>query len=117
MVVTTKDRRNATRFTVTCDGELAAGTDLQSVQITDISVTGCGLDILDDCSALGTWVGRVAVLNVGPVAGSHDGMTLPVVIRYGQSEGATTRLGLEFPLLSPRQTRALIGVFACLSGD
>ncbi len=106
----TIERRVAPRFAVVCTGELAYGSTVASVQISDMSVTGCGIDLKALPADANDSVGHAAVLNVRPSGASAPPVMLPVVINNCRAGGNGLRLGLQFRRLSMPQMRNLIGI-------
>ena len=88
-------------------GELASGTDVTDVAISDISVTGCGIEIVDAAEDV---LGRIGVLSIRPADATATPVMLPVVISNHRADGDRARLGLQFRRLSMTQMRSLIGV-------
>lgn len=101
------ERRAAPRFAVRCSGELASGTTVTAVVISDMSVTGCGVEVSG--RAVGEF-GCVGVLSIAPAQGTTAPVLLPVTISDRRADGAIPRLGLQFRPLSVAQMRGLVGV-------
>ena len=106
----TIERRVAPRFAVVCTGELAYGSTVASVQISDMSVTGCGVDLTDVPPGANDSIGHAAVLNVRSAGTAAPPVMLPVVISNCRADGRGLRLGLQFRRLSMPQMRNLIGL-------
>ena len=101
------ERRVAPRFSVKCTGELASGSSVVDVAVSDMSVTGCGIE-LDDAPA--DALGRTGVLSIRPADGVGAPVMLPVVVSNHRASGDRARLGLQFRRLNMGQMRSLIGV-------
>ena len=101
------ERRIAPRFSVRCAGELASGSAMVAVTVSDMSVTGCGIEIEDmPFEALG----RTGVLSIRPAGDAAAAVMLPVIVSNHRVAGDRARLGLQFPRLSMGQMRSLIGI-------
>ncbi len=61
------ERRIAPRFSVRCTGELASGSCVVAVTVSDMSVTGCGIEVDD---MLVEALGRTGVLSIRPAGDS-----------------------------------------------
>ena len=101
------ERRVAPRFAVRCMGELASGSSVVDVTVSDMSVTGCGIELED---AAADALGRTGVLSIRPADGSGAPVMLPVVVSNHRVTGDRARLGLQFSRLTMVQMRGLIGV-------
>ncbi len=101
------ERRVAPRFAVKCAGELASGSSVAAVTVSDMSVTGCGIEIenLPDGA-----LGNTGVLSIRPADGASPPVMLPVIVSNHRAAGDRARLGLQFRRLSMGQMRSLIGV-------
>ena len=101
------ERRVAPRFAVQCTAELAFGSSVTEVVISDISVTGCGIEVPEGVEDALRGNGVLSILS--PDGGSSPVM-LPVVMSHRRREGGRLRFGLQFRRLSMGQMRGLIGV-------
>lgn len=101
------ERRVAPRFAVKCAGELASGSSVIAVTVSDMSVTGCGIEIEElPAEALG----RTGVLSIQPADAASPPVLLPVIVSNHRAAGDRARLGLQFRRLDMGQMRRLIGV-------
>lgn len=105
MTSSSLERRVAPRFAVSCVGELAALTEALEGAISDISVTGCCLDISEDTEHM---VGRYGILRMPVASGSFSQSIIPVTIANHRAHDGLFRLGLQFGRLTVPQTRGLI---------
>ena len=101
------ERRVAPRFSVKCTGELASGSSAVEVTVSDMSVTGCGIEIEDVAADA---LGRTGVLSIRLADGAGAPVMLPVVVSNHRVTGDRARLGLQFRRLDMAQMRSLIGV-------
>ena len=101
------ERRIAPRFAVSCLGELASGNAVLDVQVSNMSVTGCGIEMPGVPDPVSGSLGRTGVLNVRAEAGT---VMLPVAISNQRSVEGRTLIGLQFRQLSMQQMRSLIKV-------
>ena len=101
------ERRIAPRFAVSCLGELASGNAVLDVQVSNMSVTGCGIEMAGIPDPVSGSLGRTGVLNVRAEAGT---VMLPVAISNQRSVEGRTLIGLQFRQLSMQQMRSLIKV-------
>jgi c-di-GMP-binding flagellar brake protein YcgR len=112
MTFSATDRRAAHRFSINCAGELASGNALAKVRVLDISLTGCGVELIERSTDLVERFGATGLLSL-QTAGRRDGAAiLPVVmadLRIDR-ERRRARYGLVFRRLTSRQTRRLISV-------
>lgn len=98
------ERRIAPRFPMAFEADIAAGDELLPVLVHDMSMTGCGLEIVLHEDEVSHAVGTNYMLKLPP------GESLPVVVCYSRLEGERLRVGLRFGQLIKDQLRALIGV-------
>ena len=84
--------------------DIAAGDELLPVLVHDMSMTGCGLEIVSHDEDVSHAVGTTYWLKLPP------GDSLPVTVCYSRHEGERIRLGLRFGQLIKDQLRTLIGV-------
>ena len=103
------ERRIAPRFAVRCIGELASGSAVVHVRISNMSVTGCGIEMTEGLEAISGALGRTGVLNLRASETSMPVM-LPVTISNQRNAEGRTLLGLQFRQLSMQQMRSLIVV-------
>ena len=114
MVSSAIERRMTPRFAVKCMGELASGSGLQAVVISDLSMTGCGIELSDEGSGE---VGLNGVLSITASGNLTQPVLLPVTIINCRVSDSRTRLGLQFRPLSIPQVRSLIGVIDSMIND
>ena len=88
------ERRIAPRFAVSCMGELASGSAVLDVQISNMSVTGCGIMVGDN---LPEGLGRTGVLNIRAETGA---VMLPVAVSNQRNADGKMLVGLQFRQLS-----------------
>ena len=100
------ERRIAPRFAVSCLGELASGSAVLDVQVSNMSVTGCGIEMTGIPDASDS-LGRTGVLNLRADAGT---VMLPVSISNQRNVEGRMLIGLQFRQLSMQQMRSLIKV-------
>ena len=98
------ERRVAPRFQMAFEAGLAAGDELLPVLVHDMSMTGCGLEIVSREEDVSHVVGTICLLKLAP------GESLPVVVCYSRHEGEHLRIGLRCGRLIKDQLRTLIGV-------
>lgn len=98
------ERRVAPRFQMAFEADIAAGDELLPVLVHDMSMTGCGLEIVSHEEEVSHAVGTTYMLKLPP------GESLPVVVCYARHDGERLRVGLRFGQLIKDQLRALIGV-------
>ena len=98
------ERRVAPRFPMAFEADIAAGDELVPVLVHDMSMTGCGLEIVSHQEDVSHAVGATYMLKLPP------GESLPVVVCYLRHEGERLRVGLRFGQLIKDQLRVLIGV-------
>ena len=110
------ERRKAPRFGVECTGELASGTCLFTVKIIDMSVSGCGVEILEPPDSEEDAFGPIGILGIAGASQSKV-VLLPVAVNEERFTGGKRRLGLQFRRLSPPQMRNLIAVMDALIPD
>ena len=104
----TAERRVTPRFPTSFDAELAAGSAIVSVTVHDLSVTGCGVEILMPDPDLADRLGASGLLNLPPLSRGDERAILPVVLCNMRLEDDRLRYGLRFTKLSTRQMRNLI---------
>ncbi len=98
------ERRVAPRFAMAFESDIAAGDDVLPVLVHDMSMTGCGLEIVSNEDGVSHAVGTTYLLKLPP------GESLPVTVCYARHEGGCVRVGLRFGQLVKDQLRTLIGV-------
>ena len=101
------ERRIAPRFAVSCLGELASGSAVLDVQVSNMSVTGCGIEMAGVTDSASGSLGRTGVLNLRADAGT---VMLPISISNQRSVDGRMLIGLQFRQLSMQQMRSLIKV-------
>ena len=98
------ERRVAPRFQMAFEANITAGDDRLPVLVHDMSMTGCGLEIVSHEENVSHAVGTTYMLKLPP------GESLPVVVCYSRHEGERLRVGLRWGRLIKDQLRVLIGV-------
>ena len=98
------ERRVAPRFAMAFEADIAAGDELLPVLVYDMSMTGCGLEIVSHEDDVSHAVGTTYWLKLPP------GDSLPVTVCYSRRDGKRIRIGLQFGRLIKEQLRTLIGV-------
>ena len=101
------ERRIAPRFAVSCLGELASGSAVLDVQVSNMSVTGCGIEMTSVPDTVAGSLGRTGVLNLQADAGT---VMLPVAVINQRNVEGRMLIGLQFRQLSMQQMRSLIKV-------
>ena len=104
------ERRVTPRFPTSFEAELAAGSAVVSLTVHDLSMTGCGVEILTPDPDLADRLGAVGMLKMPAVAPQTQGVILPVLLCNLRLEDDRLRYGLKFQKLSPRQARSLIAI-------
>ncbi len=108
------ERRVTPRFLITFGAELAAGSAVVSVLVHDLSMMGCGVEILSPDPDLADRLGTAGLLKLPPRTSAPTGVILPVLLCNMRLEEDRLRYGLRFARLSPRQTRSLITTLEAL---
>ncbi len=101
--------RRATRTTLNRRAEIAIGTAIVPVTITDVSTGGCR--VLAEAGAIPRHLGRGAagILNVPLRANADAFQTLPVVLNNkGAEDAGVQTFGFEFPSLKADHYRLLV---------
>ena len=111
---TDTERRVTPRFLTTFGAELAAGSAVVPVLVHDLSMMGCGVEILSPDPDLADRLGTAGLLKLPPRLHAPTGVILPVLLCNMRLEKDRLRYGLRFARLSPRQTRSLIGTINAL---
>ena len=111
---TETERRITPRFQTTFGAELAAGSAVVPVLVHDLSMMGCGVEILSPDPDLADRLGTAGLLKLPPRLHAPTGVILPVLLCNMRLEKDRLRYGLRFARLSPRQTRSLIGTLDAL---
>ena len=101
------ERRSVRRFAVSYSGELASGTSVMPVVVSDVSYTGCGVESVEPPSET---VGRTGVISIRGTHHNAPPLLLPVMICNQRVESGKSRIGLQFRKLSKPQVRDLLGV-------
>ncbi len=104
------DRRVTPRFPTSFEAELAAGSAVVSLTVHDLSMTGCGVEILTPDPDLADRLGALGMLKLPAVVPETQGAILPVLLCNLRLEDDKLRYGLRFQKLSARQARKLISV-------
>ncbi len=86
------------------EADIAAGDEVLSVLVHDMSMTGCSLEIVTQEDGVSHAVGTTYLLKLPP------GESLPVTVCYSRHDGERLRVGLRFDRLIKDQLRTLIGV-------
>ena len=108
------ERRVTPRFQTSFGAELAAGSAVVPVLVHDLSMTGCGVEILAPDPDLADRLGTAGLLKLPPRYHAPMGVILPVLLCNMRLEADRLRYGLRFARLSPRQTRSLISTLEFL---
>ena len=109
MPATATERRAAPRFNTNCVAELASRTSLVRVQVRDMSVTGCRVEILRFNEDMPTDPGSTGVLSIKwPV--KTAGLLIPVVLCNVRVGSGRWNYGLQFRSLAPRLGKQIIVV-------
>ena len=111
---TDTERRVAPRLQTSFGAELAAGSAVVPVLVHDLSMMGCGVEILAPDPDLADRLGTAGLLKLPPRFHAPTGVILPVLLCNMRLEEDRLRYGLRFARLSPRQTRSLIGTMEVL---
>ena len=111
---TEPERRVTPRFLTTFGAELAAGSAAVPVLVHDLSMMGCGVEILSPDPDLADRLGTAGLLKLPPRLHVPTGVILPVLLCNMRLDEDRLRYGLRFARLSPRQTRSLIGTLDAL---
>ena len=111
---TETERRTTPRFQTTFGAELAAGSAVVPVLVHDLSMMGCGVEILSPDPDLADRLGTAGLLKLPPRLHAPTGVILPVLLCNMRLDKDRLRYGLRFARLSPRQTRSLIGTMDAL---
>ncbi len=111
------ERRVAPRFETSFGAELAAGSAVVAVLVHDLSMAGCGVEILAPDPDLADRLGSAGLLKLPPRLHAPTGVILPVLLSNMRLEQDRLRYGLRFARLSPRQTRSLIGTIEALLAE
>ena len=111
---TETERRTTPRFQTTFGAELAAGSAVVPVLVHDLSMMGCGVEILSPDPDLADRLGTAGLLKLPPRLHAPTGVILPVLLCNMRLDKDRLRYGLRFARLSPRQTRSLIGTLDAL---
>ena len=111
---TETERRVTPRFQTTFGAELAAGSAVVPVLVHDLSMMGCGVEILSPDPDLADRLGTAGLLKLPPRLHAPTGVILPVLLCNMRLDKDRLRYGLRFARLSPRQTRSLIGTMDAL---
>ena len=98
------ERRSTRRLAVSYLGELAYGTSVTRVLVSDVSMMGCGVESTEPHIAPITQGG---VLCIRGVRGNTSFM-LPVMVSNQQVDAVKHRIGLKFRTLSVGQTDDLL---------
>ena len=108
------DRRVTPRFPTSFEAELAAGSAVVSLMVHDLSIAGCGVEILTPDPDLADRLGALGLLKLPAVGPQTQGVILPVLLCNLRLEHDRLRYGLRFSKLSTRQARSLINVMDAL---
>ena len=111
------ERRVTPRFQTSFGAELAAGSAVVPVLVHDLSMAGCGVEILAPDPDLADRLGSAGLLKLPPRVHAPTGVILPVLLCNMRLEQDRLRYGLRFARLSPRQTRSLIGTIEALLAE
>ena len=111
---TKTERRVTPRFLITFGAELAAGSAVVPVLVHNLSMMGCGVEILSPDPDLADRLGTAGLLKLPPRMHAPTGVILPVLLSNMRLEDDRLRYGLRFARLSPRQTRSLISTMDAL---
>ena len=117
MKPTETERRVAPRFQTSFGAELAAGSAVVPVLVHDLSMAGCGIEILAPDPDLADRLGSAGLLKLPPRVHAPTGVILPVLLCNMRLEDDRLRYGLRFARLSPRQTRSLISTIEALLAE
>ena len=109
MPATTVERRAAPRFVTNCVAELASRSSLIRVQVRDMSVTGCRVEILRFNEEMPTDPGSTGILSIKWPA-KTAGLLIPVVLRAVTVGKGRWNYGLQFRSLAPRLSKQIIVV-------
>ena len=108
MMSSSFERRAAPRFNVGCIAELAAFSGVARVRLSDISTSGCGVEILGPIEGQWDDLKGCAVLFLPQRGGMEQATAVPVSVTYLRTRAKQTRLGLKFQSLSLQQSRSLL---------
>lgn len=108
MMSSSFERRAAPRFNVGCTAELAAFNGVARVRLSDISTSGCGVEVLGPVEGQWEDLKGCAVLFLPQRPGAEHAAALPVSVTYLRTRAKQTRLGLKFQSLSLQQSRSLL---------
>ena len=111
---TNTERRVTPRLQTSFGAELAAGSAVVPVLVHDLSMMGCGVEILAPDPDLADRLGTAGLLKLPPRLHAPTGVILPVLLCNMRLEEDRLRYGLRFARLSPRQTRSLISTLEVL---
>ena len=111
---TDSERRVTPRLQTSFGAELAAGSAAVPVLVHDLSMMGCGVEILAPDPDLADRLGTAGLLKLPPRFHAPTGVILPVLLCNMRLEEDRLRYGLRFARLSPRQTRSLISTMEIL---
>ncbi len=101
------ERRIAPRFGMDFQAELACGDTLLPVQIWDVSMTGCGLRVMNRALAAAHPLATKGLL-IFDLGGDSVSTMLPVLLINTREDLGTFCYGVGFRVLSQRQKRNLI---------
>ena len=116
-VSTAIDRRQAPRRRSNGAAEVALGTTLALVQVQDLSVTGCGVEIRSGDSDFPDKLGMGGVLHFLASPQGGQATILPFVLRNVRSDGPRLIYGLEFRPLCPHQRSKLLAVMDAVTEE
>ncbi len=101
------ERRIAPRFGLDYHAELACGDALLPVQVWDVSMTGCGLKVMNGALSSAHPLSTKGLL-IFDLQGDNVSTMLPVRLINTRIEARTFCYGVGFRVLSQRQKRNLI---------
>ncbi|MBV9219437.1 MAG: PilZ domain-containing protein [Methylobacteriaceae bacterium] len=102
------ERRTTPRIYTERRAELAIGTMVVPICVVDVSIGGCGIELLDgDFASPLPGEAAVGILNLQLLKSNSGTRLLPVVLRNFRSGRARLGLGFQFPSLDHAQRRAL----------
>ena len=102
------ERRTTPRIYTERRAELAIGTMVVPICVVDVSIGGCGIELLDgEFASHFPGEDAIGILNLQLLKSNSGTRLLPVVLRNFRNGQARPGLGFQFPSLDPIQRRAL----------
>ena len=100
------EKRLARRLAVSYAGELRTGGSVARVTISDVSLKGCSIELIEPCASL---LEHSGMLHVNGVK-DRSVITLPIVVANQRIDADKQRIGLQFRTMSTEQTSGLFNL-------